>query len=603
MRQCRLLVLRLTAALLLLTPTTAGVEENNTKRAMSFHASSSALAQTVSPRDCLSLNHQIQGDVDKCLLGKLSDQAYFGIDPTQVSDQQMLNYINKNREAVVALLLQVDYGRDLKRFVGYQDQILVTQNETAFLQALQTAQNVVGILSQITDILNATQQTAAWTATSESFGALGQILFGIQVYQRFADVLISSDLREALKMYFDDRLDPLSGRSMAKDLAWNDVWVGYSPALLPIAQAKGMSTDQLSKWFENAFVAYRLVGYSGSSKVRYAQGQALASLARGGKQGLTQNSQKVVLASFQWTHNNPGVLVPFLIYDGSQYVPLKRGVIDPSVLNFTQNDLLSAGVVRPGSPRVANAIQQSVLSTFKNFDVYRKNTKIGQFTVGRVSAIYFPGGISDSEFKVVGSGIANGFEPQFDLALAGMTSVADFSCSGLTPIQAQQARSLALSLIPKTMPRLPSWPETEGATIVLGLPGQESTTCFDLRRDGRTEVSLSLLIPFNSPKAKPNQYGYVVQFIARVYLFAQYEKGAGEPHTMLGSVSITGEGSAEEYRQGSEVNGLMGALDIDGDGVSELILVAGTGIRVYKPTSTGLILISEVQNYWTLGDY
>jgi hypothetical protein len=47
----------------------------------------------------------------------------------------------------------------------------------------------------------------------------------------------------------------------------------------------------------------------------------------------------------------------------------------------------------------------------------------------------------------------------------------------------------------------------------------------------------------------------------------------------------------------------MGALDIDGDGVAELILATTKGIRVYKPTRNGLLLICEVQDYWTLLDY
>jgi hypothetical protein len=605
MRQYRLVVLRLTAALLLLTPTTAGVEENSTERAKSFNFSSSALPQTVSPADCLSLNHQIQGDVDKCLLGKLSDQAYFGIDPTQVSDQQMLNYINKNREAVAALLLQVDYGRDLKRFVGYQDQILATQNEAAFLQHLQTAQNVAGILGQVADVLNASRQTAAWTAASESLSALGQILFGIQVYQRFADVLISSDLRQALTLYFENRLDTQSARSMTPEAAWNDVWSVYGPVLLSIGQAKGMSTDQLSKWFENAFVAYRLVGYSDSQTVRYAQGQALVSIGKAAKEGTAKTSRQVVVASFQSVRRAGTILVPFLIYDGGRYVPLPRGVIDPTLLNFPQQDLLPNGGVNPSSAKVSNAIQQSVLNTFKDFDVYRDSIKIGQFTVTRVSVNYFGGGISDAEFKVVGSGIAKGFEPQGDLAVAGRTSLRDFSCSGLTQIQARQARSLALGLIPRAMPRLPSWPETLGEAILLGDPDRETMNCYDLRRDGITEVSLELRIAFKSPKGKPDERGQTAQFSADVYLFAQYERTAGTLTALLSSVRIYGEGSAESYSQGSGVSRLMGALDIDGDGVGELVVAGAEGnwIRAYKPTRTGLLLLCEIRNYWNLVDY
>jgi hypothetical protein len=341
--------------------------------------------------------------VDKCLLGKLSDQAYFGIDPAQVSEQQMLSYINKNRQAVVTLLLQVDFGRDLKRFLGDQDQILVTQNEVAFLKNLQTAQNLVGILGQVADVLNASRQTAAWTAASESLDALGQILFGIQVYQRFADVLISSDLRQLLSLYFENRLNSQSARRMTPEAAWKDVWSVHGFGLLSIGQAKGMSTDQLSKWFENAFVAFRLDGYSDSSPVRYAQGQAIARLAA----GTTSVAKQVVVASFQTVfHRKDLYLVPVLIYDGSKYKFLPWQVPD-------ENPGVAHGLsyigqrADPNNPNVRELIRKSILNSVKHFDIYRKGKKIGYFDV-QDAIILGPMG------QVVGVGTATGFTPAYE---------------------------------------------------------------------------------------------------------------------------------------------------------------------------------------------
>jgi hypothetical protein len=486
-------------------------------------------------------------------------------------------------------------------------------------------------------------------------------------------------------------------------------------------------------------------------------------------------SRQVVLASFQGLDDGTSsVLVPFLLYAGGRYMPLTRGVIDPSMLNFTQNDLLSAGAVKPGSARVTNAIQQSVLNTFKDFEVYRKSIKVGHFTVTRVSVIHFGGGISDPVFKVVGSGVPKGFEPQDDLAVAGtagypdrdlaskititdqditdfynqnraqfnvpetryhilqivvtghkdpqirnrkgddavtdiearrkaealldrlkrgadfaqlamdysedylttpiggdlgyipesalsqsdpalketvltMTpgqlsnvialresyrilklvareaagqrelsdpavqysireSLRNFACSKLTPAQAREARSLALGLIPKVMPRVSSWPETEGQAIILGSPEYQSLTCFDLRRDGDTEVSLELRVPFTSPKGKRNEYGVAPQFSANVFLFGRYERGTAHLNTLLSSLSISKEGDAWTYPDLSGSTRLLGAADIAGNGTAELVVAnvggaADNWIRVYKLTAAGLVLICEIRNYWTMGDY
>lgn len=586
MRKYRLLVLRLTAVLLLLTPTSAGVEENSTERAMSFHFSSSALSQTFSPTDCLSPNHQVQGDVDKCLLGKLSDQAYFGIDPTQVSDQQMLDYITKNREALVALLLQVDYGRDLKRFVGYQDQILATQNESAFLQHLQTAQSVVGILGQVADVLSASQQTAAWTAASESLNALGQVLFGIQVYQRFADVLISSDLRQALSLYFENRLDTQSANSMTPAAAWNDAWSVYGPVLLSIGQAKGMSTDQLSKWFENAFVAYRLVGYSDSSTVRLAQGQAIARLAA----GTASAAKQVVVAGFQ-TIPTPSrgsfqfgrdayYLVPMVIYDGSRYKFLPHDVPDedPMVHPLNAQDFLGQSA-NPNSPRVRELIQKSILSKVNLFDVYRKGRKVGYFTVK--NPVYVgPFG------QVVAVGTATGFTPTSeDIAIAGALSQPDFllPLSKLNLTQTKQLDSMVMALLPKTIPTNPVAPTAAGQPIRLRTTW-ENLNVLDPQRSGNLVVSLERKAVVTSTVS--------VSFTASSFVLARYNTQT-KSFDKLASWAIIAQGNKIVFSNGTGDEFLItfkGVLDVSGDGIPELILLKGI------PAASPELLLYEFQN-------
>jgi hypothetical protein len=283
-------------------------------------------------------------------------------------------------------------------------------------------------------------------------------------------------------------------------------------------------------------------------------------------------------------------------------VPLTQGVIDPAILNFTRQDLLPNGAANPDSPNVKKATQGSVLNTSKDFAVYRKDASVGQFAVTSVSVV------GSGQYKVAGKGIAKGFEPQFDLAVAGSKTQGKFSCPGLTPAQLRQARSLALGLIPRTMPRMGSWPETEGQAIILSNPESESLTCFDLSHDGTTEVSVEMRIPFKSPKGKANQYGNAPQLSAGVFLFGRYEKNAAQLKTLLSSFNISGEGSAETYPDLSGSTRLMGVADIAGDGNVELVVgnvggAADNWIKVYKVVPSGLLLLAETHKYWTIADY
>jgi hypothetical protein len=228
-------------------------------------------SQTGTTRDC-SRWFGARWD-DRCLLDKLRDPNYFGIGEGAASDQQLLDYIKANREGIAALLLQIDYGRDIQRFVTNRDRILLTENERAFVVTLGKAGTITQMLGLVASVLNALQQTAAGTAASESLGVLRQILFGIQVYERAAQVSISQGMRTVLDTYFYYR------QNSTREAAWREISTtqAFDRPLLQMSRVKQIPSEKLNEWFENAYVAYRLAASPGIRKV---QGQALARLTR-----------------------------------------------------------------------------------------------------------------------------------------------------------------------------------------------------------------------------------------------------------------------------------------------------------------------------------
>jgi hypothetical protein len=234
--------------------------------------------QTASVKDCARLLGR--GWDDRCLLERLRDPRYFGIVSADASHDELLAYIRSNSDKVAALLFQVEYGRSVERFLKHQDSILVRESERVFLRALEKSEGLGQSLELMARALSALAPSAAAIATAESLGVLRQILFGIRVYQRFEDVWISLDLRYALQLYFEARLNPQSGQSESQEHAWNQALSTYGPVLEKIARTKRISVEQLSIWFENAFVAYRLVAYPDSDRIRHAQGLAIARPTR-----------------------------------------------------------------------------------------------------------------------------------------------------------------------------------------------------------------------------------------------------------------------------------------------------------------------------------
>jgi len=330
--------------------------------------------------------------------------------------------------------------------------------------------------------------------------------------------------------------------------------------------------DKLNVWFENAYVAYRLVGYTDSAAIRYAQGRAIAQLASG-LQPSVPALREVVLGAFEYDGSHYR-LVPFLLYDGQGYIPLKDGV-GPSGIGLARTDYLSSntGQVNPSSPGAVTALKRSVLSRIKEFEVYRYGRKIGHFSVNQVSVVTF-----DLFTKVVGSGIAADFEPGGqDIAVAGPAGHADFWPTGnLTGAQKNEFRTTAMNMIPKTMPAPPTWMVTAGQTqlvqkfsgkqLVFGQPSDNSALV-SLTKKGPSLVSMELTVPIHSPGEYPGQ------FSAYVYLLGSAPNGTPTSTPVFSSVYITGETALDIYGEGSFQ--LLDCLDIDGDSAAEVILMRG----------------------------
>lgn len=212
---------------------------------------------------------------DQCLLNKLRDPAYLGVGWTDVSDAQLLEFIRGNREAIIGLLAQIDWGRDVDRFISGRTTTLSTENEKVLVATSDRVRAVTLVLEQLARLLNAPHQSTAFTAASESLSVLRQILFAFQVYYLAAQVVISHGERTVLSEYIDYR------RNASSEGAWRAIRTtpAYERSLLQISRVKRIPLERLDKWFENAYAAYRLVALPNSGAIRREYGLTIARLA------------------------------------------------------------------------------------------------------------------------------------------------------------------------------------------------------------------------------------------------------------------------------------------------------------------------------------
>jgi hypothetical protein len=149
------------------------------------------------------------------------------------------------------------------------------ENEKDFITSLETASNIIDALHAVADILNFTGKTAALEVTSASISALSSIIEGIRIFKLGVGQFTAFNTRAVLQDYIDGRKNGLT-----KGIVWQDIQQTYGDIILPqISDRTDVPISMLDDWFENAFTAYRLVGYADSASIRYAQGAAIADLA------------------------------------------------------------------------------------------------------------------------------------------------------------------------------------------------------------------------------------------------------------------------------------------------------------------------------------
>jgi hypothetical protein len=118
-------------------------------------------------------------------------------------------------------------------------------------------------------------KTTTLEVTSASISELSSIIEGIRIFELGVGQFTASNTRAALKDYIDGRKNGL-----AKAIVWQDMKQTYGDTILPqISDRTEVPINMLDNWFENAFIAYRLVGYGDSDSIRYAQGSAIVDLA------------------------------------------------------------------------------------------------------------------------------------------------------------------------------------------------------------------------------------------------------------------------------------------------------------------------------------
>src|ERR1051326_6768743 len=158
--------------------------------------------------------HLLRWD-DQCLTNQLRDPAYFSLRVQDATDAQLLQFLKQNRTTLLALMLEVDYGRAIESFLAGTPAL---PTESDFIGAIADAGgHLTDFLSQLAGILSALRQSTAWDLTSQSLDAISSVLNGIQVYQLAASVIISESAREVLREYCEERLQ------QTKEQTWSDI--------------------------------------------------------------------------------------------------------------------------------------------------------------------------------------------------------------------------------------------------------------------------------------------------------------------------------------------------------------------------------------------
>jgi hypothetical protein len=231
------------------------------------HANGESSLQTSSTSECKNL---ISGWKSECLRNHL--RSKFNIASTDVSDPKLLQYVKANINGIATLLLQIDYGKDVSLYLSGSSNEL--SKEDILLNALSKGNQFNFVYVAIIKIISVWKDMPLLNVVGEAVNALGTIFKGIETYIKATDVLTAKEGRFVLGVYCNSRIG-----GTLPDTAYNSIYSDYTELVNLISNLKNIPPTALPGWFENAYAAYRLVGYSDSESIRSKMGKAIADLA------------------------------------------------------------------------------------------------------------------------------------------------------------------------------------------------------------------------------------------------------------------------------------------------------------------------------------
>ena len=232
------------------------------------------------------------------LLNKLRQPAYLNISRSVVSDQQLLPYVRQHQNEINALLAKIDYGRDIKAFLNTSALTLTNDNERQFInyiRKLSNANKLLSFMNSIVQILTLPNDIVALSLVSDFTGVISNTVTVIQIYEnvykRLLRLVTAFDTRNLLNDYFAGRCGGTSSPTSCpeasqynKDAVWQEFVQTFGDKITPVFVAQRSVTSDarqsaVKTWFENAFVAYRLVGFLDSDQIRSDYGITIVHLA------------------------------------------------------------------------------------------------------------------------------------------------------------------------------------------------------------------------------------------------------------------------------------------------------------------------------------
>ena len=306
-----------------------------------------------------------------------------------------------------------------------------------------------------------------------------------------------------------------------------------------------------------------------------------------------RSSRQVVLADFLTPDGSNYFLAPFLRYANGTYTTLPDGTASDATANLVRQDYLPDGTIDPRSPRVSAAKAQSILNQVKDFNLYEHGRRVGCFTV--TEPVVAPVGAAGATM-VVGTGTLTGTRGN---AIAGPARHEGFwSSMPLASVQQKRLLTEALVSLPKTVPNIPKeqLPQNSSMSQMIGKPitvGKMRTAVYalNLNLDNKREAFFFLDAELKTSLG-PFANGYVA-------LLEAYEPGTDAWKKMLSCVAIAEGG---QILWGDSTCDLGDVMDINGDGVAEVILRRGHGevgdVEVYEVSGGQLRLVSVLRG-WT----